>query len=88
MLVASPSSGSKSRSLRLAPAVADVATDMSESAGEGARARREVAGCRVGGLDVVVFRAPGRMLDRSAPGRDGGAMDVFLRAMERVSGRL
>jgi hypothetical protein len=87
MLVASPSSGSKSRSLRFAP---DVATDMRDSAGDAARARRETDAFRVApSLDGAGCRSLGWMLGRPpAPARDGGAMDVCLRSIRSRSRRV
>lgn len=84
MLVASPSSGSKSRSLRFAP---DVATDMRDSAGDAARARRDTDAFRVApSLDGAGCRNLGWMLGRPpAPARDGGAMDVCLRSIRSRS---
>jgi hypothetical protein len=84
MLVASPSSGSKSRSLRFAPAVAAVATDTMDSAGDAARASRDATDAFRGTPSrevAVLFRTPGRMLERPAAGLEGGAIVVCLRSI-------
>ena len=83
ILVDSLSSGSKSRSLRLVPTVADVLTEVIEFAGETApllSIRTVAEGCREETCLVAVVLDGGRMLDRPVvPMRELCAITLVLR---------